>query len=534
MPEKESTSLLDLGRSSKFAIVFFLSFVLAKLLGIAFSKIFTNTLTENEMGTYSIITSAIMLVIAFSSFGFTGSLNRYIIKYKTSRQINKIKDFVTTGVLLYILAEVVVVCCLYVVYFITRKKPWFLQVSNYVITLLLVALIVLSQVFSVVVYVSAISVQNGKYYSIVVIMRVLLQIPFGILFVIFFDLGLFGLILGLATSEISVALYSIYILIRDIGIGRFSLVELKKISTYSLPSYYVGNLWKGFDLLIFFLVEFFYPVDSSEIVALYRYGALVVANLILIAGNVFSLVYKPVVFRLFEQKRFERMQRVTKKILKLFLVTIIPISIGLYAYSPILIVIFTNAFYRQSIFVIPIILGTIIMQYLQGIIGYGHSLYLKQYWNAIAATIAFICGTLAGYFIIPINGLVGLVLALFVIRFVYSFGLIIVSQFYLKLKYDVKSLLLILGSTIISIGIGIILNKLVFSYIAIYSITISFTISILIFLVLILVTKQITKDDLKFFRKMFQSYIDKIKRKDKKKTKLENDEETKLKDIQED
>ncbi|MCK5157663.1 MAG: lipopolysaccharide biosynthesis protein [Candidatus Heimdallarchaeota archaeon] len=516
--DKES-SLMELGRSSKFAITFFVSFALAKLLGVAFTKIFTNTLPESDMGQYMLITSAIALVIGFSSFGFTTAVNRYAIKYKISKNQKEFKDFVFTGISTYIVTELIVVSIILIVYFVVGHGPWFLDVEKYVVIVLLIALIVFAQIFSTICFTIATSLQNSRFYAIVIISRVLLQVPFGIIFVIVFDLGLFGLVIGLALSEAVVGIYSIYRIIRDVGIGRFSFTEFKKILVMSLPSYYVGNLWQGFNVLVLLLVDYFFPLTGTETIALYRYGALVVTNLILIAGNVISMVYGPVIYRLFEREEHDRIQVVTQKILKIFLLIILPLALALYAFSPTLIIIFTNQNYIQSIHIIPFLLAAVVFRYLQSILAYGHVLYFKLYWNAIFVTFAFGAAFLVAFYVIPINALIGLGAAFFTIRAVYSIGTIIVSQRYYKIKYDVKSLLKLISTFLISVSVGVLLYFFVFDSIAIYNVTISFSIGLVVFILAIVLTKQISKEEFRFFTSMFTDYF---KKNNKQKSKSNN------------
>ncbi|MHA1199810.1 MAG: lipopolysaccharide biosynthesis protein [Candidatus Heimdallarchaeaceae archaeon] len=513
------SSLLELGKSSKFAITFFVSFAVAKLLGVAFSKIFTNAtnfVSEADMGQYTIITSAIALLIGFSSFGFTTAVNRYAIKYKISKDLDTFKNFIFTGILIYIIAELIVILAILIVFFVTGQGPWFLQVENYIVTVLLIALIVFAQIFSTICYTIATSLQNSRFYANIIVARVLLQIPFGIFFVIIFDFGLFGLVIGLAISETIVAVYSIYRIIRDIGIGRFSLSEFKKILTFSLPSYYVGNLWQGFNILVLLLVEYFYPLSGTGTIALYRYGALLVTNLILIAGNLISMVYRPVIYRLFEKKEHDRIQIVSRNILKMFLITILPLGLALYAFSPILIVFFTNSNYLLSVYIIPFLLAAVVFKYLQSILAFGHSLYFKLYWNAIFITIAFGAAFVVAWFVIPINALMGLGASFFVIRAVYSTGTIIVSQFYYKVKYDLIGLLKIAVTFLISAGVGIICYYLAFDFAGIYNVTISFSISLVLFVAGVLLTKQVKKEDITFFSDLFKDYFKRFsKSKDK-------------------
>ena len=504
------SSLLELGKSSRFAIAFFVSFAITKLIGVAFTKIFTNTLSESEMGQYSIITAAIALVIGFSSFGFTSAVNRYAIKYKISKNLETFKNFIFTGILVYIIAEIIVILAILIVFFVTGQGPWFLQVENYIGTVLLIALIVFAQIFSTVCYTIATSLQSSRYYSNIILARVLLQIPFSIFAVIFFKMGLFGLIIGLALAETVVAIYSIYKIIKDIGIGRFSFTEFKKIMTFSLPSYYVGNIWQGFNILVLLLVNHFFPITGTETIALYRYGALLVTNLILVAGNLISMVYSPIIFRLFERGQHDRIQLVSQKILKMFLVTIIPLAIALYAYSPLLIMFFTNSSYILGYYIIPFLLGAVLFKYLHSIIAFGHVLYLKLYWNAIFVTIAFGAAFAVAWFVIPINALLGLGASFFVIRAVYSIGTMIISQRYYKLNYDYVGLLKLFGISIVSVGVGIICYYFAFGFTGIYNVTISFSITLVLFIFGILITKQIKRDDIRFFTDLFKDYFKKF------------------------
>lgn len=512
--ERES-SLMDLGRSSKFAITFFISFAIAKLLGLVFTKIFTNTLPESDMGLYSIITSAVSLVIGFSSFGFTTAVNRYSIKYKISKNLSEFKNFIFTGILAYIIALSLVIAVILIVYFVTGQAAWFLEIENYVVAVLLIGLVVFAQIFSTICYTIATSLQNSKYYASIIIMRVLLQIPFGMIFVLGFDFGLFGLVIGLALSEAVVAVYSIFRIIKDIGIGRFSFTEFKKILTFSLPSYYVGNIWQGFNMLVLLMVDYFFPLTGTETIALYRYGALLVTNLILIAGNLISMVYRPVIYRLFEREEHDRIQQTTKKILKMFLVTILPFGLALYAFSPIIILMFTNQSYTQSIHIIPFLLIAVMFKYLHSIIGYGHSLYFKLYWDAISVTLALGVAFTVAYFVIPVNALLGLGASFFAIRVVYSLGAIVVSQRYYKIKHDYLVLVKLISTFLVSVGVGVIFYFFVFNDIALYNVTISFSISLVLFALTILVTKQIKKEDISFFTSMFKDYFKRIKKKDK-------------------
>ncbi len=507
MTEVSKHSLFEQGKSSKFLVIFIISFALAKLFGVAFTKIFTNVLTRDEMGQYTLIISAAALIMTFAAFGFPSALNRYTIRYKTKGKTQEIRDLIFTGTVIFILIEFLIVATLLVLYLTSDIMPWFLELESYIAALSLIAIIVLAQIFSTICFTVATSLQNSRHYAIVVIMRVLLQIPFGILFVIFLDLGVFGLIAGLAVTEFIVALYSVYKIVKDIGIGRFSIKELKKITKYSLPPYFAGILFYVFDLAILLFIDFTDPTTGTTTIALYRFGALTVVNLILIAGNVFRMVYRPVIYKNFERDRFKEMERLTVQISKIFIIVFIPIALILFAFSPLLISFFTKDIYLPSISAIPLLLLSVFFQYLQSIVTYGHGLYFKNYWNGIVGVISFIAAVVVAYFTIPINPLVGISLAYLTRRGLYFIGLFFVSQRYFKVKYDLKVLFSILLISAISIGLGVIFYFWVFSFLGYETnIVISFSISTVLFFILVFVSKLVTRKDINFLTDIFKDY----------------------------
>ena len=512
MKLKRENSLINQGRSSKFLIVFILTFVVAKGFGIAFTKIFTNVLDQNEMGQYQVVISAISLILSFSAIGFPTALNRYAIRYKTKNQIKELKDFIFSGFIIFIILEFLILVTLLILYYSFSIKPWFLQVEFYVKTLFLIAIVVLTQFINTMCYVISSSLQNSKYYGIIMVMRILLQIPFGMLFVLKYDLGPFGLIFGLAVSESLVAVYSMFIIISDIGIGKFSFKELKKILEFSLPVYVNGFLMMGFNLIILIYVIYVDPINGNNTIALYNYGALSVVNLILLAGNVFRMVYRPIVYKYYERNQYNEMIELTVRVLKIFLILIFFLAIFIFAFSPLLIQFFTQSSYLPSLVAIPILLISVIFTYLPNIISYGHSLYFKNYWNLIASLTSLLLASLVGYFIIPKNGLLGISFAYLTLRFFYFIGLTIISQQYFRIKYDIKLISKIILAIIVSILIGIFLYLFAFNFLDIYTnIIISFSISGIGFVAIIFVSKIITKDDFQFLKNIFNVYIQAIK-----------------------
>jgi len=507
-PEK---SLYDQGRSSRFVFTFFISFAIAKLFGIAFTKIFTNVLSKDEMGFYAIILSAVGLILTVSTVGFPSALNRYSIRYKIKDERKNLQDFIFSGFIMFLVVESIIMLGILIAYFITNEPIYFLEIDNYILSVFLVAGIVLAQIFSTICTSIAASLQNGRFYAIVVIMRVSLQLPFGLLFVLYLNWGVFGLIASLAISEISVAIYSVYVIFRDIGVGKFSLKEVKKIIEFALPIYITGLLWYVFDLAILLYIDYVDQVSGTETIALYRYGALGIVNIILLAGNLFRMAYGPIIYRHFEKGDHKFMQDFTNQILKIFLIFFFPLSVILFAFSPLLIPLFTLSDYLTSIPVIPLLLASVLFQYTQGLVAYGNTLYFKNYWNLIIGALSFIIATLSAYFIIPYNGLIGIGVAYLVRKFIYFLGMLIVSQKYFRIHYPKLMLITLIAIMILSVGLGTIFYYFVFDFLLYTTnIVISFSLSCIIFIVLIVIFRILKKDDLRFIYNIFKDYIQNI------------------------
>ncbi len=509
MSDAREKSLLTQGKSTRFLFTFIISFVTAKMFGIAFTKIFTNVLTQKDLGQYTIIISATALIMSYAALGFPSSLNRYAILYKTRKDVNRLRNFITTGFISFLIAEILIILGLVIYYFVAGKPPSFLNVTNFFFLLFLIAVIIIAQFFSTMSFTIATSLQNSRYYAIIVIMRVLLQIPFGILFVIVFKLGVFGLVASLAVSEFVVAFYSGFRIVKDVGIGKFSFAELKNMAKFSLPLYINGIIWNVFDLGILLYLErvAITPAAGQETIALYRYGALTVVNLIAIAGNLFNRVYRPVVYKYFDNKNFGKIQELTRTISKLFSVIFFPLAALLLAFSPWLIQFFTKSEYLDAIVVIPILLVALYFQYLQSLVTYGHTLYFKQYWSLIVGSLCWGASIVVAYFTIPINGLFGLSLAFLTRRTTYLIGFFIVSQHYFKINYKIKEIFHIISLFIVSAGIGALLYFFAFDFLGLWNVTVSFSISTLIFVGLTFLTKLVTKKDSIFVVDLFRNYL---------------------------
>lgn len=509
MEETKTYSLLKQGTGTKFLITFGITIVLAKALSIAFTKIFTNILPDDEMGQYAIFVTASMTILAYASIGFQNALSRYTVTYKIKGKKENLKNLVFSGFTSFLVIEAIIIGIFIILYYVRGYYPSFLEIEPYIVTLLAVGVIALAQFFSTMCYNIASSLQNSRYYAVPVIMRVLLQIPLGILFVIVLDQGLLGLIIGVSAAELIVAIYCGFVLIKDLGIGRFSFKELRSALTYSTPVYGMTILLRTFNLYLLVYIEQVYTEGGESMIAHYTFGALPVANILVMVGQMFRTVYKPIVFKYFEKEQHEQLENLTKRILKLYSVTIIAICILLFAFSPLLITyLFSNSAYLVGMFLIPLLFLTRIFEQLTNIISYGHTLYYKNYWVLVAGVISIGLGVLIAYFTIPIMGLLAIGIVYITIKFTHFIVLLIVSQHYFKIHHDYRSILKTLAAAIISIGIGVIFNQLVITG-GIYTVTVvPFLISTVLYIGFVFLFKLIKRDDYNFVKNLVKSFIE--------------------------
>ncbi|MHA1420210.1 MAG: lipopolysaccharide biosynthesis protein [Candidatus Heimdallarchaeaceae archaeon] len=536
MTQTEQRGLLQSGSGTKFLFVFFITFGIAKLMSMAFNKIFTNVLEPSEMGQYAIILSATTMLVAYSSLGFPTTISRFTIAYRSKNQLDKLKNFIFSGFMIFFIAESLFVIIFIILYLTTGYVPDFLNFNPYILAVFVVAFIALSQIFSTVCYTISSALQNGRYYAITVIMRVLLLIPFSYLFAISLNMGVFGLIISLCLSELTVALYSGYHIIKDIGIGKFSLSETKKLLSFSVPVYVTGLFLISFNFGIRIYIDSIFPgskdiifatnnyisnyhtlvvaVDGKELIALYQYGAMAIVNLLLIAENMFRVVYRPIIFKYFERKDYDAMRKLTMTITKLFVIVMVFGSFLLYAFSPLLIPLFTQSRYLPAITVIPILLVAYIIGYLRTLLAYGHTLYYKNYWTTVAGVSAVIIATIVGVLIIPSLGLIGLGIVYLLIYAIQFIVLIIVSQHYFKIKYDISMIIRLSAVCIIATGTGMLLSNFAFINNP-HSILISYSISSIVFAGSAILFKLISLEDVSFVKNLVKSYLNIIKNKTK-------------------
>ena len=336
----ERKNLLFQGSGTYFAVIFFFTFTISKLFNIAFNKIFTNVLPQSEMGQYTLILAATVTILTYATLGFPSALSRYTITYKVKGKVDQLRDMVFSGFILFIIAEFIIIIALVILYFALNYTPNFLNIEPYVSTLFLVGGIAIAQFFSTICFAIASALQNSRYYAIPIIMRALLQIPFGVIFVIFLNQGVFGLVLGLMCSEVLVAIYSGYILFKDLGVGKFSFPEVKSFLKYSSPGYANGIFVSSFNLFVLSYVEYSFTTTGKIILANYQYGAFSIVNLLMILGSIFRVVYPPVLYKNFEKERHSEMRNMTINISKLLAVIVITMSFFIYGFSHYLIVFF--------------------------------------------------------------------------------------------------------------------------------------------------------------------------------------------------
>ncbi|MHA2358320.1 MAG: hypothetical protein ACXABK_06095, partial [Candidatus Heimdallarchaeaceae archaeon] len=243
-----------------------------------------------------------------------------------------------------------------------------------------------------------------------------------------------------------------------------------------------------------------------EVVALYQYGALVIVNLLIIFERMFRTVYTPIIFKYFERGQHEDMQTLTRNVSKMYGVSIIGIGILLFAFSPLLVIFFTNASYLESIYVIPILLVALMFNQVRIIMSYGHTLYYKTYWAAIGSISGLIISAVVGYFIIPRLGLIGIGIVYVILRVIQFVFLFTVSQRYFKVNYRITDYLKLALAAIMSIGIGVVFYFYVFVPQTNNSIILSFTISLIIYIGLVILLKLFTRKDLNYLMNIFLTY----------------------------
>ena len=430
-----------------------ISWILIKLRGIIFNKFFTNYFTntygaidgQNKFGqfNYLIISSTFVSSLAYASA--SNSVSRHTVEYVENQKRLELANMIMTTFIL-MTAVFLVIFPFFSIFNYYSIQGFPISIPAILLFILIYGYLLLIQNMYLE-YVLA-ERKSVSYLFLNVIGPILnLIFSLGFVLIIFVDVGEL-LIAFFLSLFIVIFIYTIYIF-SQVGIGKFSLLELKNILKYSGPLLIVTILSPFFDYTNAFLLNFYF---GGNLLAIYVIAQSIAGMMSIVINSISSSV-SSLQMSLFDSKEFEILKSFIRKFLRIYLIIVIYGVLFLWQNARFFILLFSNETYlsEDTIIAIVILGSSYIFIKLLHITGQGPYFYKKTDIISKRYFYAVIIALIASIILTPTFGLIGVCFAILlhhVLRFLFVFP---ASQKLIKMPIDYSKLILLIFPTGLSL-----------------------------------------------------------------------------------
>ena len=476
----------DYGKElSAFAIIVIIASLLIVIIRFVSIKVFTNKLSTFEFGTLSLILSVIGFLGTLISLGFPSSLVRYIVQFEEKGEFHKLSKMVSTTFLTIILFGLAISAA-----FILISSPIFnlrlFDFPRYFSIIIIISFLSVLSAISLIFNGIIRAQKKGKLYLILNLTKFYIGYTIAILLIIFSDLKITGILFGLSFGALISILIVFPVLLKNWGFSGFSKLELKRLLKFGSPQSATAVVNTAYLFLFFY---FIYQFIGSEELAFFYIGQSIVTPMVLLETGL-SMAYIPTIFRMWERSQFDLLGKIVNKILKFFLIFAI-LSILLYFFlAPLFVEIISNEVYAiNSSTIVPFLLIAIIFRALITINCFGASIKEKMHIIAYMHGISRIVALIILFMLLPLFGLLGAALALMSGSIIYFVLTFLVSQHFVKIRYNLLPLIKIFLALIPGVIGVLIMNS--------ENLIVNFCLIIISFLVILFLSRTFTLKELR-------------------------------------
>jgi O-antigen/teichoic acid export membrane protein len=338
--------------------------------------------------------------------------------------------------------------------------------------------------------------QRIKKYSLVILLRTLFQISI-VSFLVLMGKGIFGAITGLLITNFILFLFTLYLIISEIGTLRPKFKNIKKYLDFGIPTV-PGNFSS-------------WIVDSSDRYVIgillgtasvgyyspgYALGTLV--------GMFFapsSLLFTATLSKYYDEYNMEEVIKILGLSLKYLMAISIPATFGIaFLSKPILTILSTQEIASQGYLITPFVALSTLLLGISGVISEILSLEKKTTISGKIWIIASILNLSLNFVLIPYIGILGAAITTLI---AFTVVLILITYYSFKLfKFDID-LTFILKSTVSSVLMSTII--IVLSPEGLSNVLYTIGICILVYILVLFLLKGLNKQDLKFLRQLINN-----------------------------
>ena len=407
--------------------------VIPAIIGIAALPIITRLFPPADYGSYVLVIATVSILSALA-----GWVNMSVVRfYPAYERDEKIPEFIDLTIKLTFLSILVIPAAFLCIFFPLRT---YISRNLYYLMSIGIFVFILTSLFSVLLGFLRIKRQI-KWYSCFFVCKSITALVFGVLLIIFFHLGVEGLLWGTVLSaglalpllwKIAVGKSCTHMTSR--GVHLQPTIEMAK---YSFPLV-VGNLAAWIlGLSDRYVLQFFRGVQE---VGIYSISYQISQNSIMLFISLFALAFNPLIVISWEKEGKESSQKFLTQGTRYFLLLCIPAIVGISVLrSPILNVLSTPNYYEGAKIIPLVVLGVFFLGLMQRF-GAGLSLYKKTYLSMFCIITSGLLNLGLNFLLIPKYGYMAAAFTTLISYAFLLFLMIVVSRRFFVWEFPFKSL----------------------------------------------------------------------------------------------
>jgi len=428
------------------------SIMIPAIVGIIFIPIITRLFPPADYGNYVLVIVTISILSTLAGWVSMSVIRFYPVYEKKGESAN----FTGMTVTLFLLSILIISTIFLIVSLLTKNL-----ISRDFYHLLNIGIIVFILISFFEVLLSFLRIKRLiNWYSGFFVWKSITAIVFGVLFVVFFNFGVEGLLWGTILS-VSLALPFLWkivlgkLWVRNKGLSFQSTIAMAK---YSFPLV-IGNL-AGWILSLSdrYMLQFF---RGAREVGIYSISYQISDRSIMLFTSLFAFAFNPLSVIVWEQEGYKQSQEFLTKGTRYFLLLCIPAIVGISVLrEPILKILSTPDYYEGGKIIPFVVLGVFFLGLNQRF-GAGLSFHKKTHFFMYSLIIAGVINLGLNYLFIPKYGYIAAAITTLVSYGVLLLLTIIFSRQFFTWQFPFKSLInSIYASAIMGMGIYFIGDKL--------------------------------------------------------------------------
>lgn len=473
------------------------SIMIPAIVGIIFLPIVTRLFPPVDYGNYVLVMVTISILSTLAGW-VSMSVVRFYPAYEKKGES---ENFTGMTIILSFLSILIISTISLIVFLVTKKL-----IPRDLYYLLNVGVIVFIFISYFEVLLSFLRIKRLiNWYSGFFVWKSITALVFGVLFVVFFDFGVGGLLWGTILS-VALALPFLWKIIlgklwlRNKGLSFQSIIEMAK---YSLPLV-IGNLAAWIlSLSDRYMLQFF---RGAREVGIYSISYQISDRSIMLFTSLFTFAFGPLSIIVWEKEGKERSQEFITKGTRYFLLLCIPAIVGISVLREPILMILSTANYYEGARIIPFVVLGVFFLGLNQRFGAGLAFYKKTHFFMYSLIISGFINLGLNFLFIPKYGYMAAAVTTLVSYGVLLLLNIIISRWFFKWQFPFKSLIKSISASAI---MGIVVYYLANSFTS--SVLINLILSILlgglIYFALLFLFREFQQEEKRMARHILAKYL---------------------------